>query len=298
MKFFFRNRHRNKEVIKLDFPNSLYKSYPESGIIAHESAKKIWELIKSNPLDELSKNSPGLRGYDWQAYLELSSIRVAHAFQALKFSGISKGKILDIGSYFGNFSLAFKNYGYEVDALDSYSAYGRSFLPIVNALTSEKINIYDFSSVGFDLSGLEHNKYDAVLFMGVIEHIAHTPKHILNSINKVLKKNGVLILDTPNLAYEYKRRIACAGGSNFPPISDQFDCESQFEGHHREYTTDEIEWILQRIGHQILYVDHFNYSSFWLKELTGDEVENYKKMQSDPRRREIILTASRKLNEN
>ena len=89
-----------------------------------------------------------------------------------------------------------------------------------------------------------------MLCMGVIEHIPHTPRLLLDTLTRVLKPGGILILDTPNLAYLYKRLALLDGGTIFCPMAQQYYTELPFEGHHREYIVDEIAWMLNAAGHE------------------------------------------------
>lgn len=280
--------------ITLNFPQELLAEFPIAGAAGLNAVSTIWAEIKSNALDELSRNSPALKGFDWSGYLRLSAIRFGYAHQALRQAMVPSGRVLDFGSYFGNFALALAELAYEVDVVDSYKKYGLALAPVVTLLNRERVNVLDFDQVGYLLEGIAPGTYDSVFLMGVIEHLPHTPKNVLLAIDRVLRPGGVLILDTPNLAYEYKRCSLLSGNSVYPPIQSQFDTEIPFEGHHREYVTEEILWMLGNIGHQVLSVDHFNYSCFGLKELSGADAYYYRMMQDDPLRREIILTASKK----
>ena len=284
----------DKQKITLNFPQDFLYKFPQIASIALTAVDAIWDEVKNQPLDELSRHSPSLKGFDWYGYLRLSAIRVGHAHRALQSAEVYSGNVLDFGSYFGNFTLAFKKSGYDVDALDAYQKYGSSFVPVLDLLKKEGIGILDFDQVGYSLEGIAPASYDAVLLMGVIEHVPHTPKGLLLALDRILRPGGVLIIDTPNLSYEYNRSSLLSGNSIYCPIQMQFDTEVPFEGHHREYVTEEIIWMLERMGHEVLSIDHFNYSYFGLQELCGIDARHYKAMEDDPLRREVILTASKR----
>jgi lipopolysaccharide transport system ATP-binding protein len=279
--------------IVLNFPQELLNEFPQIASAALSAADAIWNEVKFKSLDELSRNSPALNGFDWYGYLRLSAIRVGHTHRALQMNGLSAGKVLDLGSYLGNFALTLQTLDYEVDAVDSYGKYGPSLAPIVGLLKEAGVGVLDFDHIGYSLEGIAPESYDAVLLMGVIEHIPHTPKGLLIAVDRVLRPGGILILDTPNLAYEYKRASLSCGNPINCPIQSQFETEIPFEGHHREYLTEEVVWMLKRISHEVLSVDHFNYSCYALQELSGIDAQRYQVMQDDPLRREIILAVSR-----
>ena len=167
--------------------------------------------------------------------------------------------------------------------------------PFAKAMTEAGVTIHDVADVGYDFAGLKAEEYDAVLFMSAIEHVPHTPRFALEAINRVLKPGGVLVLDTPNLGYAYNRRKFASGGTVFPPIEFQFETEAPFFGHHREYLPREVFWMLERVGHEILEKDMFNYSFYGMSELRGEHLALWRLMQDHPQMRELIFTISRKL---
>jgi 2-polyprenyl-3-methyl-5-hydroxy-6-metoxy-1,4-benzoquinol methylase len=110
-------------------------------------------------------------------------------------------------------------------------------------------------------------RYDVVLFMSVIEHLSSSPKNILRILYDCLVPGGLLILDTPNLAYLPNRRKLNRGESPYVPIAEQFKTEIPFEGHVREYTAKELHWMLTETGFMIQETRFFNYSPPSLSEI-------------------------------
>ncbi|NEP09859.1 MAG: class I SAM-dependent methyltransferase [Symploca sp. SIO2C1] len=282
------------ETILLDFPACIERDFPQEFPLAWEACEQILTATKGADFSPLERHSPGLKGFDWESYIRLSVIRMVRVLANLSEQGVSKGRLLDLGAYFGNFSLMCSKAGYQVDALDGYGAYGEALKSVTQLLSTSDVQVLDFDEVGYELQELEPETYDVVLCMGVIEHIPHTPRLLLASLNQVLKPGGLLVLDTPNLAYLYNRQKLARGESIFPPISLQYFTEIPFEGHHREYTRSEIEWLLNTIGHQDIRCSLFNYSIYGLSVLQGTDLDNYKTMLAMPDNRELILTVSRK----
>lgn len=266
---------------------------PRLAEIAHETTSRLLELNEASDLSPLARRSPALRTFDWTAYLRLSEIRVVRVASTLERRGI-RGRILDLGSYFGNFALTLARAGYEVVAVHSYSDYAPAFDGHVAAMRAAGVQVLDTAQVGAELAGLGEAAFDAVLCLGVLEHVPHTPRLLLGAIDRVLKPGGWLVLDTPNLAYEYKRRQLARGESVFPPIAMQFESEIPFEGHHREYTVTELRWIVQRIGYRDLEIETFDYSIYGLPELVGPDLDCWRAMEADAERRELILLSARK----
>lgn len=263
--------------------------------LADAAATRVLAAVNGVDLSALARRSPGLKGYDWTAYLRCSVARVVRAHRALNQHVVPGGRVLDFGSYFGNFSLAFAAAGFRVDAVDSYREYGAGLAPCVALQRAAGVTVHDFAELGYGLESL-HEEYDAVVCAGVIEHIPHTPKLLLETLTSVLKPGGILVLDTPNLAYLYRRLALMEGQTIFPPIAQQYYTEVPFEGHHREYTVPEVEWMLGAAGHEVLSVETFNYSVFGQPQISGDHVAYFHAMRADASLREIIITVSRRPN--
>ena len=135
--------------------------------------------------------------------------------------------------------------------------------------------------------------FDATLFLRVIEHIPHTPKFVLQHICAHLVRGGSLILDTPNLGYIYRREAMLRGESVFPDIKHQFHTELPFEGHHREYTRDELIWMLNEVGLSVVETELFNYSIYTQAQLYGEDARRYREMNLDESKREVIFVSAK-----
>jgi 2-polyprenyl-3-methyl-5-hydroxy-6-metoxy-1,4-benzoquinol methylase len=282
------------DSMELGFPSCIARQFPDQFKNAWRAIESVIAAEEGAGFEKLELHSPSLKGFDWGGYLRLSVIRMLFAFDRLKKAGFSSGRVLDFGSYFGNFALMLAREGYQVDAVDFYRAYGNGLSSVVELLQCSGVRVLDFGDAGTNLRTMEPATYDSVFCMGVIEHIPHTPREVLESIDRVLKPGGVLVLDTPNLAYVYNRQKLLRGESIFTPIQCQYSTEIPFEGHHREYTISEVKWIVNELGHQLLSIETFNYSLFALGNLRGQDLINYRLMEEDPTCREIILALSRK----
>lgn len=279
-------------LLKLDLPAYVHA-------VAGATSEPIWAAthdaiaaLAKHEYAVLSRHSPGLTGYDWSGYLRLSSIRLAHMAFLLERRGIRSGRLLDYGSYFGNFALFARRLGFETWALDSYRDYEGVFEPSIRTMTQQGIHIVDFSEIGHEMAALPPDSFDIVLCMGVIEHIAHTPRPLLEAIRRVLRPGGVLIVETPNLAYAYTRRKLAEGRPIGPPIELQFETEIPFQGHHREYTLHEVLWMLRRIGYESVDSLMYNFSLYGMNELAGADLQIFRAMEGDASLRELIMTSS------
>jgi 2-polyprenyl-3-methyl-5-hydroxy-6-metoxy-1,4-benzoquinol methylase len=282
------------ERLDLDFPAAIEREFPDVFEAAWSATVDILGSLDGIDFSALARHSRGLLGYEWSAYHRCNVVRAVRVARSLKRDDTVARRLLDFGAYFGNFSLMAATLGFQVDAVDSYAAYAPAMDRMQSLMRSRGIGICDFQDVGFDLRALSAGTYDAVLCLGVIEHLPHSPKGMLEALDRVLKPGGTLILDTPNLAYLYKREALAEGRSIFPPIADQYLTEPPFEGHHREYTTAEIRWMLEQLGHQSISIETFAFSVYASGALEGDVLSKYRLMERDPELRELVLATSLK----
>jgi SAM-dependent methyltransferase len=277
--------------LHLDFPRCLEADFPADLPGASAAFESIAGAIAGADFAPLSRRSPALGGFDWRGYLRCSIARMVHAGAALRRRGVVSGRLLDYGSYFGNFALMFARAGFSVDAVDSYRTYQHAFDGPKGLVADAGVRLHDFADVGYGLAGFE-TRYDVVLCMGVIEHIPSSPRALLATLDRVLRPGGLLVIDTPNLVHLYNRQKFARGETVMADIQAQYETELPFEGHHREYTIPELVWMLRRIRHRGISVEAFNYSSYALGTLASRDVHNHWNMVRDPTLREYLMTVS------
>ena len=280
------------EVEVLEMAAMLSAAFPREYPFAAAATQRVIQTIQKADLSRLARHSPALLGYDWTGYLNCSTARIVRAHHAVALHTAPGGRVLDFGSYFGNFALALRDAGYRVDAIDSYDAYGAALAGCAAVMRERGISVHDFGPDGSALDALT-GEFDAVICAGVVEHIPHTPRQLLERLTALLKPGGVLVMDTPNLAYLYHRLALLEGRSIFAPLPGQYYTELPFEGHHREYTISEVEWMLKAVGHEILSIETFNYSVFAQPRLSGEHLAYHRAMLADPSLRELIISTSR-----
>jgi SAM-dependent methyltransferase len=281
-------------ALRLDFPACLAASFPEDVPRAVRAVDAVLDAVKGRDVATLAEHSPELASFDWTGYLRCSIARMAHVAAALRRRGVTGGRLLDYGSYFGNFSLMFAGAGFQVEAIDGYRAYGSAFAPVRELLGAAGVALRDFDEAGRDLRDLAAGAYDVVLCLGVIEHVPHTPRLLLQALVRVLKPGGCLVIDTPNHAYVYHRQRLGRGESVMANLAAQFYADPPFEGHHREYTAAELAWMLERSGLTDVSLELYNYSVYALPVLTGEDLVNYWASALEPLSRELIMAVSTK----
>jgi 2-polyprenyl-3-methyl-5-hydroxy-6-metoxy-1,4-benzoquinol methylase len=113
--------------------------------------------------------------------------------------------------------------------------------------------------------------FDIVLFLEVLEHLitSHSPYQIFFEIKRVLFPNSYLILSTPNVAALHKRFLLLIGKN---PVFHGFKNNYSYKKHFREYTVDELEYVLDKCGFSVERVILRNFgmlsSNILLKLLT------------------------------
>ena len=108
---------------------------------------------------------------------------------SIKFvNKLKPGKILDVGCGLGCFLSGINNdwqkYGFEIG--DFPIQYIKNKYPSINLLKDELFN-----------QNLKKETFDVIMFYHVIEHIEE-PEKFLNYFHSLLKKDGYLIVGTPN----------------------------------------------------------------------------------------------------
>lgn len=126
------------------------------------------------------------------------------------------GKVLEIGFGEGSTLQRLSSLGWSVEGID--------FDPIAvqNAL-SDGIRVHhgDVHDQGY-----EENKFDAVVSSHVIEHV-DDPKQFIKECYRILKKNGLLILYTPNsLSFGHRLFRHYWGGIDPPRHLNIFNCSA------------------------------------------------------------------------
>jgi len=198
----------------------------------------------------------------------------------------NEGKLLDVGC--GDGSLIFKvrnkyNKVYGIDISPSRISraqkLARQKFPNDNGLY--------FSVCDIDKGiNFPDATFDTVTCLAVLEHIFDT-YFVLGEINRVLKNNGTLILQVPNIAY-LKYRIQLFFGK-LPVTSSPFNWkEIGWDGGHLHYFTKKtLSKLLEESGFKIVKVSgsglFAQFRNWYPSLLTGDIIIKAQKLKNENR---------------
>ena len=105
------------------------------------------------------------------------------------------------------------------------------------------------------------NFFDLIIFTEIIEHLTLNPNNYMQKLKKILKKNGKLLITTPN-AVNLKNRAKMFLGKNISfSLQQLYDTTSPKEiyfRHNREFTLEELEEVCVKSGFKISDSSHFN----------------------------------------
>ena len=229
-----------------------YKDYKEF-VLKYEPFE--WEIDKSDLRtafkDKHSFISSFIRFYKVFIYLN-----------DLKKININNPKILDVGAFPGNMvKLSNKIF----DNISEYCAIGldleKNFI--------EKMKEFNVNCVDTELDPKfpeakkivewEVKNFDLCFLLDTIEHLVD-PIFCLDQINKSLKMNGKLLITTDNITnFLYIADMLRKGKSpNVHPVLSSMVYRGNHRPHHKEFSREELEFILDRCGFEIIKHEYFD----------------------------------------
>lgn len=166
-----------------------------------------------------------------------------------------KLKVLDIGCYPFHLGKALDKMGFDVWGISSEHEpiHGNPQIKVLN-IETEKFPFPD-------------DYFDLIIFTEVLEHLVKTPLIALREVNRVLKKDGHLVISTPNVSSLAKRLLLLVGRNIYYQVKDSYreqdGDKSLYYRHNREYTMGELEKLLVDSGFKINYKNFFiSYTPF------------------------------------
>ena len=156
------------------------------------------------------------------------------------------GKVLEIGSSTGVMLSLFQKLGWEVLGIEVSLASARK--------SQEKgiVTIIDY----FEKVRLPNQSFDLVILNHTLEHLI-SPIEVLQKVNKLLKKDGLLLIDVPN----FGSLSAKIWGGNWPYLLPQ--------EHLWHFTDKALKKMLPKLRFKILRLSYpsgiWDYGNPWLE---------------------------------
>jgi len=261
------------------------------GRVIVESTDALISLMPTYDPSKMDRHDGYLGREYFAAYLRQSITRVSHLIEALHRLGVMSGSVLEVGSLFGQFAISLRRLGFDVTVVDRYRAYEGAFDGYTDFMRTSGVRVVETDRADESALISALGQFNVVICMAVIEHIPHTPRELLRTLASHVVPGGVLALDTPNIASYWKRKALSQGLSIHQPIESQFWCAIPYEGHHREYTAAEMEWMLQQVGCRRIKTSLFDYNLLQFDQLSREHVDALLAISLDPTLADTILVA-------
>lgn len=160
-------------------------------------------------------------------------------------------KVFDVGCANGYISLLLADNGFKVSATDAWIIPARELMfgrRGIHFFPSNLNELHPFTSI-------PDGAFDGVVLGEVIEHILNYPAGLLSDLRRILRKDGVMILTTPNPStVQNALRVLLDQHSLWGTLD--FASKPKFDGniidagdiHFREYRTSELTELLRISG--------------------------------------------------
>jgi SAM-dependent methyltransferase len=157
----------------------------------------------------------------------------------------SPGRLLDFGCGGGDFLVAMRKFGWQVEGLDNADACARD----VTNRTGIPVHVGTLPH-----PAIEPESFDAVTMWNALEHV-HQPRETVRAANRALRPGGLLVVGVPNIAswaFEQFRE-------RWYPL--------KVPTHLTHFTPGTLKETLNAEGFQVLSIDHISRPSFLRKSV-------------------------------
>ncbi len=199
----------------------------------------MFEKEKKNIVSLLEKESPSVAATakkNWKRYSKIVELMLHH-------SDIDKDRlILDYGSGHGIVSKLLILLGYKVCSFEPHASEKE-------LQSSRLLEINEMYTTSLD----KNQQFDCVMLNDVIEHLS-IPKFTMEHINDLTRKDGYLMVSTPNvLRYNLWLRYVFRTTGHPQSIKVFVESDNNHVHHQREYTLKELIFTLNHFGFESIY---------------------------------------------
>lgn len=238
-----------------------------------EAKNELRPFLERLDFTRISKHNCGYLKYAQDPvkyFIDGELIRYLYTVNFIYSSFPKKIKILDIGFFIPVIPIALSKLGFSVTAIEKLSYYDGALDEIIQ-FTMERygIQVLDLDLFDDKLPKLEY-QFDIILLLAILEHLNGTPKYLLEKIQRLVKPEGCLIVEVPNVASLNKRLVMLIKGkSPYPLFEDYYHSEYPFSGHSREYTVGDLKYALEQSGFDITKLKVFHHSALMPQSFKG-----------------------------
>ena len=172
-------------------------------------------------------------------------------------------KILDVGCDVGLMAIIFQKMGLQVSTIDKVDppSESKNYGVLLKEILQSKDIVFKKCDLLIDDVPFPDETFDIVDMSGVFEHFPHSHKKVMKELNRVTKRGGYLILNTPNIATGFNRLMFLLGKPILPSI-DWFYNSDDYEGHFREFTLAEMRSVFSYAGFEIVKEKMLDFSPY------------------------------------
>jgi len=191
-------------------------------------------------ISELEKHGPTDK-----AYLTAHFERFTGTFRQFTghWGGDPNAHVLDIGAHWLHQSILFARAGFQITAGDFAATLELEGVRKLAEHYAIDLLVYDEIVSGKALHAIPDSSVDVVLFTEILEHITFNPVAFWESIYRIMKPGGRIVITTPNFyaagsrAWQIKRFVSGFGAG----IENTEILQTPTYGHHwKEYSRKEV----------------------------------------------------------
>ncbi|HEX8749312.1 MAG TPA: methyltransferase domain-containing protein [Pyrinomonadaceae bacterium] len=141
---------------------------------------------------------------------------------------------------------------------ESLKYYNDSFDSLFAFIRGRGVEIFDYDP--FEPDAALDKQFDVVTLMAVLEHYPHWHKTLMKNVSKLMKPEGKLYIEVPNIACWPKRIGLLRGRTPLAQIGDVYRSHLPFIGHHHEFTLAELRGLARLSRMRVVAEDLYDYT--------------------------------------